>query len=185
MQEDRVRWNKRYMKNNYSSEPSQIILDYFHLAKVGKALDIGAGTGRNSLFLSQQGFEVDSVDISELALERIEKNNPKIKTFHADLDDFELEENSYELIININFLLRRLYKPIIKALKKDGILIFQTFLDSPHLENTTRTVHKAFYLKSNELLKAFGEFQILFYEEKGILDPVPDQRNLASLVALK
>jgi SAM-dependent methyltransferase len=39
-----------------------------------KALDIGCGTGDNSIWLSQKGFQVTGVDISELAIQKaIEK----------------------------------------------------------------------------------------------------------------
>ena len=39
-----------------------------------KALDIGCGTGDNSIWLSQQGFQVTGIDISEIAIQKaIEK----------------------------------------------------------------------------------------------------------------
>ena len=37
--------------------------------KPGKALDLGCGQGRNSLFLAQNGFDVTAVDQNELSLE--------------------------------------------------------------------------------------------------------------------
>lgn len=39
------------------------------VVKPGKALDLGCGQGRNSLFLAQQGFDVTAVEQNELALE--------------------------------------------------------------------------------------------------------------------
>jgi SAM-dependent methyltransferase len=36
-----------------------------------KALDIGCGTGDNSIWLSQNGFQVSGVDISEMAIEKV------------------------------------------------------------------------------------------------------------------
>jgi 2-polyprenyl-3-methyl-5-hydroxy-6-metoxy-1,4-benzoquinol methylase len=35
-----------------------------------KALDIGCGTGDNSIWLAQHGFQVTGVDISEVAIEK-------------------------------------------------------------------------------------------------------------------
>jgi SAM-dependent methyltransferase len=35
----------------------------------GKAMDLGCGPGRNSIFLANQGFEVDAYDISEVAIQ--------------------------------------------------------------------------------------------------------------------
>lgn len=36
----------------------------------GKAIDIGCGTGYNSIWLSQQGFEVTGIDASEIAIQK-------------------------------------------------------------------------------------------------------------------
>ncbi len=38
----------------------------------GKALEIGCGTGTNSIWLARQGFDVTGVDLSEVAIERAE-----------------------------------------------------------------------------------------------------------------
>ncbi len=37
----------------------------------GRALDIGAGDGRHSIFLARNGFTVEAVDISEAAMKRL------------------------------------------------------------------------------------------------------------------
>ena len=39
-----------------------------------KALDIGCGTGQNSIWLAQQGFLVTGVDVSETALKNAKEN---------------------------------------------------------------------------------------------------------------
>ena len=38
-----------------------------------RALDLGCGTGTNTLFLTQQGFEVTGVDLSEVAIQRAQE----------------------------------------------------------------------------------------------------------------
>jgi methyl halide transferase len=38
-----------------------------------RALDLGCGTGTNSVWLAQQGFEVTGIDLAPLAVERAEK----------------------------------------------------------------------------------------------------------------
>jgi SAM-dependent methyltransferase len=40
-----------------------------HLPRGGRALDLGCGPGRNAIWLAQQGFEVDAVDLSPAALD--------------------------------------------------------------------------------------------------------------------
>ena len=55
---------KKYNTNPVHSE----VLEAMQTVKPGKALDLGCGQGRNSLFLAQQGFDVTAVDQNELAL---------------------------------------------------------------------------------------------------------------------
>ncbi len=42
-----------------------------------KALDIGCGTGDNSIWLSQKGFQVTGIDISELAIQKAKEKASK------------------------------------------------------------------------------------------------------------
>ncbi len=39
--------------------------------KGGRALDVGCGTGRNALYLSQNGFNVDAWDVNENSLQTL------------------------------------------------------------------------------------------------------------------
>lgn len=43
-----------------------------HSIPPGRALELGCGTGTNSVWLTQQGFEVAGVDLAPLAIERAE-----------------------------------------------------------------------------------------------------------------
>lgn len=56
---------KKYNTNPVHSE----VLEAMQTVKQGKALDLGCGQGRNSLFLAQQDFDVTAVDQNGLALE--------------------------------------------------------------------------------------------------------------------
>lgn len=47
--------------------------------KPGPSLDIGCGTGDNSVWLCQQGFTVTGIDFSELAIQRAREKAEKLK----------------------------------------------------------------------------------------------------------
>lgn len=71
-------WNDRYRDGNLpwdTGRPSsQLVKVLKHLQlEPGRALDIGCGTGTNSIYLAQQGFEVTGVDLAPLAIERAEQ----------------------------------------------------------------------------------------------------------------
>ena len=57
--------------------------------------------------LESLGFDVDAVDISDYALGEI-KNHSHVLKIEADLDTYNITPNKYDLIINMNYLNRRL-----------------------------------------------------------------------------
>ncbi|WP_297889177.1 class I SAM-dependent methyltransferase [Sulfurihydrogenibium sp.] len=180
-QEDRERWNKKYLQGfKGENNPSQLLVDFVHLANKGKALDIASGLGRNSLFLAQNGFLVDAVDISDVAIEKLKTLHPNINPIHADLKTFRPSENAYDLVINFNFLERTLFAYIKESLKKDGVLIFETFL-----EGSPAKTNRDFLLRKNELLHAFLSMEVVFYQEKRIINSDNEVAYKAQLVAIK
>ena len=90
MQKDRVKWNEKHRKKRFSAEPSLIVKKYCRSAPIGKALDIAAGNGRNAVFLANQGFDVEAVDISDQALIRLSGRHPNVRPVCADLDYFDI-----------------------------------------------------------------------------------------------
>ena len=159
MQSDKQKWDKKYARSDQTNPPSELLVQYWESAPMGHALDLACGLGRHALFLAEKGFELDAVDISPIGLARI--NHPRIKTIEADLDTWPIPANAYELIINFNFLDRRLFPAIAKALKPGGVLIFETAL----LENThIRT--ESFKLHPGELKAAFSDLEEIHYVEK-------------------
>ena len=143
------------------------ILLFQHNSK-GKALDIAMGKGRNSIYLAQQGYEVDGIEISKESIEeckkRIEKLHLPITIKESDLEKMILPENRYDLIVCFFYLQRDLFPQIKKSLKKDGFVVYETFLIDQHLKHgSPRRVE--FCLGHNELLNFFREFRVHFYEE--------------------
>ena len=154
--QDQHKWNSRYLENSGGAKPSAIVSRYASLACPGAALDIACGNGRNTEFLAREGFQVDAVDISDVALARLPANDPRINTICRDLDTWQIPPNRYQLIINIRFLDRRLFPMIKEALMPGGVLIFESFVHE----------NKAYCLKPDELRHAFGGFRMVYYEEK-------------------
>ena len=172
---DRIKWDAKYLEKPIRTDPSGIVTKYWHLAQPGKALDIASGNGRNSIYLAKKGFVVDAVDISTVASDHLVGRHPNIRVLCADLDNWKIPQNQYDLIINIRFLDRNLFPQIQAGLKAGGILIFESFLNG----KTDK-----YCLLTNELLHAFGKFRIIFYEEKKTA-PGEKYDQMASFVALK
>jgi len=70
-----VDWNERYLSGDTpwdTGEPNEYLVEYVSecLSGRGRALDVGCGTGTQSLWLAEQGFSVLGIDVSSVAVER-------------------------------------------------------------------------------------------------------------------
>jgi len=190
MKSDQRRWNERFRRKEFAlgKEPNPFLKKYIHLLPKGKALDIASGEGKNTVFLAQQGFEVDAVDISGKGLKKAQKlareQGVKIKTFLVDLDQYQIEKERYDLIANFYYLKRRLIPRIKKGIKKGGRVVFETYLLEHRTLGTGGPKQAKYFLKPNELLRLFKNFRILFYRE-GIFKEGGRKKAVASLIAEK
>jgi 2-polyprenyl-3-methyl-5-hydroxy-6-metoxy-1,4-benzoquinol methylase len=168
---DQVRWDKQHESTHGSTE-AQIFLREVFAAEAwpmprGRALDVACGKGRNALFLAERGFDVVAIDISPVALEegrrRAAKKNLAITWQQADLEQIQLSEAAYDLVVNFNYLQRSLIPQIKAALKRGGFVIFETYLiDQPAIGHPK---NPAYLLEHNELLNFFRDFRVLYYRE--------------------
>ncbi len=165
---DKEKWNRKFsdMPDLLAPRPpSELLVRFVHEVSGKKALDLACGGGRHTLFLQEQGFEVDAVDISEVALSGLaSKVDPsKVRLIEADLDDFVPKRAGYDLIVKTNYLDRALIQRAKEALKKGGIFVIETYMEDP--ENEKKDSNPDFLLKVDELKQMFDTgVEILAYE---------------------
>jgi len=128
--------------------PASIVRELLPLLPVGLALDLACGTGRHTLLLAERHQPVVAVDWSRTALDILaqraralnyvvhEAIAPDVQLVHAargiwlvaaDLDQASLPANAFSLILCTQFLQRRLFLQMERALRSGGILLFETF----------------------------------------------------------
>jgi 2-polyprenyl-3-methyl-5-hydroxy-6-metoxy-1,4-benzoquinol methylase len=173
VEQDRIKWNKRYAGEGYFIEPqpSKFLVERIDmiefLAPGGKALDIACGEGRNSIFLARRGFTVTGIDIADegiaKAVRRASEEGLKISFLRADLEVCPLD-GPWDLIINFNYLFRDLIPRTVAALNSGGIMLVDTLLDSPALPGEH---NPSYLLQAGELSTIFAQLpgKILFCEE--------------------
>ncbi len=190
METDRKRWDKRFGRKEFAlgKGPNPFLKKHISLLSKGKALDIATGEGRNAVFLAQNGFGVDAVDISQEGLKKTRKlareKGVKVNTLLVDLDHYQIEKDRYDLIANFYFLKRRLIQRIRKGLRKGGRVVFETYILEHRTLGTGGPKQAKYFLKPNELLRLFKDFRILFYRE-GIFREGGKRKAIASLIAEK
>lgn len=183
MIEDKERWNKRYLEFPMPDNVSSILEKYIDEVNVGQAVDIACGTGRNTHYLADKGFLVDAVDISDYALGKVKKSSVITKV-ETDLDKYNITPKKYDLIVNTNYLNRRLVSQMKDALKEGGVVIFETFIVA-HGDYKHDTMNLDYLLRKNELLHSFIGLDILYYEERDDVNLRGEKVRIASLVAKK
>jgi SAM-dependent methyltransferase len=108
---DRSDWDSRYQATDlvWSADPNRWVAAEVADLTAGRALDLAAGEGRNSVWLAGRGWSVTAVDFSAVALNKgrrmaeslgAETVN-RILWVEADLVDYTPEPASYELALVI------------------------------------------------------------------------------------
>lgn len=181
--DDKTRWNSKHQTAPMPMNPSAIVMKYANQTVNARALDIACGIGRNTHYLAKLGYEIDAVDISDYALSQIE-HSKRIHTIETDLTKYTVTPNRYDLILNINYLERKLFPSIMTGLIDGGILIFETFITA-HGEGYHNPSNPDFLLHSNELPTIFYDLTTLFYEERDDQNMYGEKVKIASFVAKK
>ncbi len=183
MADDKGKWNARYAGSGFylGPDPSPFLAENIALIKAlapgRRAFDIACGEGRNSIFLARHGFAVTGVDISGEGIAKAAKWAQEaglaVSFRCQDLADYEFTE-TYDLIINFNFLLRDLVPKMVAALNPGGVIVFDTILDTPALEGSHK---REFLLAPGELRKIFSAFPgEIFRDEEIPAGPMPSAR---------
>jgi len=106
---DAHEWDRRYADTElmWSSRPNQFVESELVDLSPGRAIDVAAGEGRNSLWLAELGWEVTAVDFSRVALDkgrtlqtRHERGRDlRIDWVHADVLSYDAGEGTYDLAL--------------------------------------------------------------------------------------
>ena len=169
---NKERWDERYDRKMYiyGKEPTAFLKDKIDLLEKGKALVLAMGEGRNAVYLAQHGFNVTGVDISAVAIEKCkqlaEDRRAVVKTVVADLTDYDMGHEQYNLITNFYFYDKSLFPKVIRALKPGGMFILEQF-SIDHLKQGVKFGPKTdkYLVKPNEFLELFKSTHILYYED--------------------
>jgi tellurite methyltransferase len=176
-QEDRFRWDDKYSKKEISEtlNPDQWLVEMTADLQPGRAWEPACGMGHNAVWLAGQGWSVDAIDISPVALKHAkqlaENHSQSVNWIAADLDDFIPNESQYDLVIVFRFL-DRLHLPgiIQSALKPGGILLYETFSAAQFDRPDNHLRQRSFALETDELPRLFSELKEYHYSERELPD---------------
>lgn len=134
-------WDQRYNEPGFAygtDENDFLRTQYSRIPKSGRVLCLAEGEGRNSVFLAKQGYQVTAVDQSAVGLEKAQqlavKNGVTIKTEVANLNDYDLGQDSWHGVVSISAHLppgirKSLHANLSSALKNNGVLILEAYTE--------------------------------------------------------
>ena len=166
---DKEKWDRKYTELAGLLEkrpPSGLVSEFFVQVTGKRALDLACGGGRHTLFLAENGFAVDAVDISTVALDALRSlaDPASVTILEEDLDTFLPEPAAYDFIVKTNYLDRALIERAKTALKPGGIMVVETYMTDEGNEKPDS--NPDFLLHKEELPTLFKSgFTVLAYKE--------------------
>lgn len=184
---DRQHWESRYAAAaDGTRAPSSFLVAQRHRLPRGRALDLACGDGRNALALARHGWRVEAIDFAHAGLARLlalaRREEMSLDVLAADLEQFPLPTDRYDVVVNCRYLQRSLCGAITASLRSGGMVVFETFIRDQATLGHPR--NPAFLLERGELSSLFRELAIVEHEE-GRFETESGPAFLARLVARK
>ena len=138
MEESKRYWNEKYWVRHMREDDLDNIEDFWLdeymsiiSAHCGSLLDLGCGVGQYSKFFCENGFDVTSADISELALGCLSEKYKDIKAIRVDMTEpLPFKDKAFDVVfanLSIHFFNEKdtdaLIAEVRRILKDDGIFV--------------------------------------------------------------
>lgn len=132
-------WDERYSGEAlaYGESPNDFLVSMAErLPTSGRALDIGAGQGRNALFLASRGLDVLAVDQSVVGMRKAQQlanqRSLALRTQVVDLETFDAGPRAFDVVSSIfvhlpTSLRRVVHERVVTWLKPGGVYILEAY----------------------------------------------------------
>ncbi len=124
-------YNGIYKSNDkvFSRKPNAFLVEVTSNRKPGKALDVGMGQGRNSIYLALHGWDVTGFGAADegvrIARTQAARLGIKLSTRVATFEEFDFGENAWDLIVLMYVPARDITPKVMQALKPGGAVVVE------------------------------------------------------------
>ena len=119
------------MKRIYTA-PNAFMTEVVKGLKPGRALEVGMGQGRNSVYLAKLGWNVTGFDISERGIEVAQKSaqaaGVKIRTIRSSMEDFDYGAGQWDLVVG-TYVGASWREKAVGGLKPGGVVVVEAFFN--------------------------------------------------------
>ena len=159
----------------------EYITKYLEKMKNPKILDVGAGTGRYSIELSNLGYDVTAVELVKHNLATLKKNYPNIKSFQGNAINLgKFNDESFDMVL--------LFGPLYHLISKEEKL--KALMEAKRVVKTGGIIMISYYMNEYAILTyGFKENNILNAIKNNDIDKTyhitPKETELYSMVRLE
>jgi SAM-dependent methyltransferase len=175
----RAHWDLKYEQGLPSLEsPDPFFVTAFnqfvadHFPNGGAALDLAGGVGRHALWLAKRNWQVTVVDISKVAIRKLDRKalqlDLTLDLFALDATEYQFMPGRFDLIVMFYHFDRDICPRILSALKPGGFLICKSSLRWDTHEGTAPTTMGP--LAKNEILSRLPELIAIHHQERPVRD---------------
>ena len=164
---------EEYYKNTEYALPHKNVLEFIEIEKaVGKAVDLGCGAGRDTIYLIKNRWEVTAIDREDTKYIIASKLNDKelemLKFVQSDFENIKLEKNNLVVAnYSIPFCQKdkffEFWKQVINSIEKDGYFVGNFFGINDEWNNGKSDLT---FFDKKEIKELFNNFEILKLEEE-------------------
>jgi SAM-dependent methyltransferase len=182
--EDHLHWDQHYQQHLDDPYPPPYPLLFEYIPPVidgstQRALDLAGGLGQNGLWLAEQGYVVDIIDISRVALTRAQgeinrRGIRRANLLKADINTVEFKPNTYTVLCVCFYLHRGLFSRLRACVQSGGRVAYAAY--NKRCQRINPTANPDTLLEVGELAGYFADWHILHNVEDA---------HVAHIVAVK
>ena len=177
LDEQRSQWDTKYEHGLPSLEkPDPFFLSAFDqfvadpFPNGGTALDLGGGIGRHALWLAKRNWQVTVVDISEVAIRKLDQKARQLDLtldlFALDAREYQFKPACFDLIVMFYHFDRAICPSVLSTLKPSGLLICKSSLSWDFYERSDPLSIRP--LTRNEILSMLPGLQVMSHQERPV-----------------
>ena len=155
---------------------------------MGTALDLACGSGRNSRFLAEAGYDVTGIDISNVAIELASaassKSDQKPSYEVQDLENSQIQGN-FDLIVMVRYVNFGLVSKFDAHLRPNGVVMIEEHLFRNDIPDLAGPKDPSFRVDAGSLRSRLKNVRILHEFEGLTQDPDGNKVALSQIVARK
>lgn len=166
---------KRYIEKTKDRLPKSALVRLVKEIEPGKAIELGIGSGTDTIYLLKNGWNVDAVDINEDGKNIVQKaieseQEDKFVFIKRKFEDLKLQKNQYDLVVGFDSLhfcdkefFQEFFNTISGALKTNGYFIGNLLGDKDSWKKIKN--NSMMFFSREEIANLFKEYEILFLKE--------------------